>query len=55
MKRENEWDECAKSGFIFPLFEKSDKNVSISYSGVDLLSMSSIVLTIVIAKRLFVY
>ena len=54
-KRANEWDECAKSGIIVPLFKKGDRADVNNYRGVCLLSMSSRVLARVIAKRVSVW
>ena len=54
-KRANEWDECAKSGIIVPLFKKGDRADANNYRGVCLLSMSSRVLARVLAKRLSVW
>ena len=54
-RRANEWDECAKSGIIVPLFKKGDRKDVNNYRGVCLLSMCSRVLARVIAKRLSVW
>ena len=54
-RRANEWDECAKSGVIVPLFKKGDRNDVNNYRGVCLLSMCSRVLARVIAKRVSVW
>lgn len=51
-KRENEWDECAKSGTIVPLFMKGDRSDVNKYRCVCFLSICSSVLAAVIAKIL---